>query len=249
MFYLLCATPRVGSNLLQSLLFNTEVAGDAKEFFCVGEVLSLGRAHCGFADLTEASASLDVYLEAMRAHHSRGGCFGIKAHFHQFRWALDHGLDLTRWFPDRFLFLTRDDLVGQAISHVRAQQTSAWTGRSEERREPSFDAERLRAAAGEIVAHNQAWEAFFQAIDVEPLRLSYERLCADFGGELERVLRFLDVDPSTVDLERAVARATGWFRVQRDATNEEWRARYDEFLRARAADQSRRMACAEPLPA
>lgn len=238
MFYLLSATPRVGSNLLQSLLRRTGVGGDAKEFFCRGEIASLGAKHCGFTSLAEGVERFDHYLAAMRAEYTIGGCFGIKAHFAQFRWALEHGFDLARHFPERFLYLTRGDLVAQAISQVRAMQTGAWTSQKEERAAPSFDPERIATTLRELVLDNQGWETLFQTIHVEPCRLSYEQVVADPPGELARTLRFLDVDPGSVDLEQAVRGATSHFRMQRDELSADWRARYDEYLRTRAGEQS-----------
>jgi LPS sulfotransferase NodH len=242
MFYLLCTTPRVGSNLLQSLLFSTGVAGDAREFFDRNEVLALGGKHCGFTNLADAEGRLNEYVEVMRANYARGGVFGIKAHFHQLAWAMDRGFDLSRHFPDRFLFLTRADIVAQAISAERAVQTSAWTSHQAERATPRFDPERIRARLRALIAGNQSWEALFAAIHVEPYRIAYEQICNDFAGELERILRFLDVDPAGVDIPQAVARATDFFRVQRDETSSTWRTDFERYLRVRAGEQRRRVA-------
>ena len=97
----------------------------------------------------------------------------------------------------------------------------------------------ISRAVQELVLENQAWETFFKAVDAEPYRLTYERLCSGFHEELGSVLRFLGVDPIGADILGAVERATGNLRLQRDGTNAEWHRRYREYLSARAQEQAR----------
>ncbi len=249
MFYLICATPRVGSNFLCDLLFRTRVAGQPKEFLCHTEVLNKGAEFCGFRSLAEGTRELNSYFDVMKREFNNEGVFGAKAHFQQFQWALDQGFDLGRHFPDRFLFCTRADVLGQAISYLRASQTSEWIHDHQSRGEPRFDAEILRAVIHQLVKENQCWESIFETLGVEPYRVSYERLCEDLPGELSEIMRFLDFDPAKVDVAKAVADGTHRFRVQRDETTFEWRLRYAEYLHQLAREQSKAMAVPSRAPA
>ena len=237
----MCATPRVGSNFLCHLLLATGRVGNTKEFLCPTQVQSLGGEHCGYANLEEGERHLNDYFATMREVFSKEGVFGAKAHFKQFGWALEHGFDLQRHFPDRFVHITRADLIGQAISYLRASQTQEWIHDHESRGEPHFDAEALHQAVVELVRSSQGWESLFQTLGIQPYRLSYESLCADVPGELGSLLRFLDIDPGTVDLEATVEDAGRRYKIQRDELSERWRAGYAEYLRLKAEDQARVM--------
>jgi LPS sulfotransferase NodH len=236
--YLICSTPRVGSNLLSSLIYGTRVLGHPREYFCPIQVSLYGPELCGLARVRNAD-ELHRYLDAVAAKFSSQGRFGIKAHLHQLRRALELGYDFEGRFPDRFVHITRADVIGQAISHERAVQTGAWTAQVEETRRAEFLPDRIRSTVHSIVAENHAWEALFRRYDVEPYRLSYEALCADFDGELTKLLVYLDVDPSTVDVPAAVRSATSHFKTQRDAQSEDWRACYREWINQRARRSSR----------
>ena len=63
-------------------------------------------------------------------------------------------------------------------------------------------------------------------------------MCADFEGQLGRVLTFLGVDPGSIDLASCVEGSMGYFKKQRDGLSAEWRTRYDAFIRERAVGQT-----------
>jgi LPS sulfotransferase NodH len=231
--YLICSTPRVGSNLLSSLIYGTRVLGHPREYFCPFQIAEYGPELCGLARVRNAE-ELHRYIDAVAAKFGSHGRFGIKAHLHQLRQALELGYDFEGRFPDRFVHITRADVIGQAISHERAVQTGAWTAQHKEAGRLEFLPSKLRATVHSFTADNQAWEALFRHYDVEPYRLSYEALCADFEGELARLLEYLDLDLSTVDLAGAVRSATSHFKTQRDALSDDWRARYLAWVTERA---------------
>ncbi|MEZ6017559.1 MAG: Stf0 family sulfotransferase [Planctomycetota bacterium] len=239
--YLVCATPRVGSNLLCSLLWGTRAVGHPREYFCPFQIAEYGPALIDAKAVTTA-ADLHRFLDRAAEAFGTNERFGIKAHLHQLRAALQLGYDFDGRFPDRFVHITRADVIGQAISLVRAAQTRAWTAQKREIFTPEYSSEQIRDAVQKIITDNQAWEALFRAYDIEPHRLSYERLCADFEGELSAVLAFLDVDPGTVDVPKAVRAATSYFKQQRDATSADWRARYVSWVRTHAAQHPLRRA-------
>jgi len=234
--YLICSTPRVGSNLLSSLIFGTRVLGHPREYFCPYQVALYGPESCGLERVRNAE-ELHRYIDAVSAKFGSHGRFGIKAHLHQLRRALELGYDFDGRFPDRFVHITRADVIGQAISHERAAQTGAWTAQHEEAARPEFTPEKIRATVHACIRDNQAWEALFRNYDVEPYRLSYEALCADMEGELARLLEYLEVDSNTVDLSAAVRSATSHFKPQRDTLNDDWRARYQTWVTERARVQ------------
>lgn len=238
MDYFICSTPRSGSNLLCSLLMQTGVAGEPREYLCPFQIAEHGPATSGLATVEGHPGRFQRYFDGVRGRYASGGRFGYKAHFHQLAWAIQHGFDLVGNLPQRFVHLTRADVLGQAISFVRAAQTGAWISDKPERREPVFDPEGIREAIRVMNTQNQAWEQLFDAQGIEPYRMSYETLVADFEGELGALLEFLEVPAGAVDVAAAVAASTRAHRKQRDGVSAEWRRRYRELVRQRAEERA-----------
>ena len=131
--YLVCATPRSGSNLLCGLLKRTGVAGRPEEYF--------GRGHepC-WAGRWGASGRVEYVHGAIREGTGANGVFGAKVlwpHMPNLLAKLEavHGREdvaeralLERTFPGlRFVWIRREDVVAQAVSYAKAMQTDQWT--------------------------------------------------------------------------------------------------------------------------
>ena len=121
------------------------------------------------------------------------------------------------------MLVTRDDHLRQACSLARARQTGWWEAgaRASARTEsdPRYDADLIRESMVEIEAQEIAWDAYFAAQDVEPLRFRYEQIAADHEGSVQAVLTHLGVDATHVSppqLER-----------QADHLTEEWARRFE----------------------
>ncbi|MGW1540111.1 Stf0 family sulfotransferase [Streptomyces sp. NPDC002309] len=239
--YFICATPRTGSSLLLGLLESTGVAGRPQAYFrAPDEPLWADRwriprtAHDG--------VDYPAYVRAaLAAGRTRNGVFGAKL-----MWGtLDEMVGKLRAVhPDvggddlallnqafgrtRFVSLRRDDVLAQAVSWLRAEQTDTWYigGNGEiggdvgNGRPPRFDADRISELMGTIEEHNAAWETWFASCGVDPFRVRYEELDADMAGVTEDILGFLGIDlpggcPVVPRHER-----------QADALNDRWIDRY-----------------------
>jgi len=217
--YVLCATPRTGSNLLKSGLGRTGLAGAPEEVFDPPKLVERG---------FEASACIDVkaYLERTRAELTgRNGVFGIKLHFHHLEALFfERGIDLAESLDaPRFIHISRDDRLGQAISWMRAAQTGQFTWEQSARDDvaPQYDFFRLGSTFLETMRHQAGWEDFFRRQGIEPLRVRYEELVEDYRRSILRVLDFLEVD-IPMDLEVPPPS----LRKQADALNDRWRQRF-----------------------
>lgn len=100
------------------------------------------------------------------------------------------------------MYLGRADVVAQAVSWLRAEQTGTWyiggigeiAGNAGTGRAPSFDAGRIGQIIQMLDEHNAAWEAWFASSGVRPHRVSYEELDADMAGVTRGILDFLGLD-------------------------------------------------------
>jgi len=233
--YFVCATPRTGSSLLLGLLESTGVAGRPEAYFRApdepmwADRWRMPRTPGGGVD------NADFVRRARAAGTTGNGVFGAKL-----MWGtLDEVFDkLGAVHPDlagqdvallerafghcRFGYLRRDDVLAQAVSWLRAEQTGTWyvgdAGRND--REPSFDPAGIGGLVRLIDEHNAAWERWFSSSGIRPHRVCYERLGADLAGVTRGILYFLGLD-----LPDGAAIAPRHER-QADDLNERWIERY-----------------------
>jgi LPS sulfotransferase NodH len=239
--YFICATPRTGSSLLLSLLESTGVAGRPQAYFRApdeptwAERWEIPRTADGGFDYA------DYVRAALTAGRTDNGVFGAKLMFGTHEEVVEklgtvypelRGDDLallTKAFGrTRFVYLRRDDVLAQAVSWLRAEQTGVWfvdvNGQTDDStvtgQAPTYDAEGVRHYIETINEHNAGWEAWFAAWGIQPLVLRYEELDADQVGTTRRVLDFLGL--SVPDGHTITAR----LRRQADELNREWIERY-----------------------
>ena len=126
-FYVICTTPRSGSNLLCNLLESSGVMGYPKEFLNLDSVVLPFAQRNNLVD-SESRIYLDSYLEqVVKKFSSRNNVFGMKLLFDQFEPYMQ--LNVIRQFIPRFKFiwLLRKDVLSQAISQHIAKETNEWT--------------------------------------------------------------------------------------------------------------------------
>lgn len=235
--YLICATPRTGSSLLCGLLESTGVAGRPESYFRRQDQPSwaarwdIGRARegaYGFADYLRA---------AMSAGRSENGVFAARVMWGTLEEVIDN---LATVYPDvagagllnrafgftRFVHLYRGDVVGQAVSWLRAEQTDVWHVVGEARsapppaREPRFDAGRIRDLVRTIGAHNDAWREWFSGARIRPHRVRYEDLVDDPVSVTLGILDFLGLEqPPGIEIRAGHGQLA-------DRLNAEWIHRY-----------------------
>jgi len=139
---------------------------------------------------------------------------------------------LSRAFPDlRYVQITREHMVRQAVSLWKAVQTQAWRQeRASDSRsaiEPKFSFRAINYLVRLLTAHDASWDAYFLGLGRDPLKLTYEELAATPGPTVTRVLDHLGLEvPRGFEFDgpRLEARA--------DALSEEWVRRVHEHLAA-----------------
>lgn len=99
-------------------------------------------------------------------------------------------------FPQlRYIFVTREDKIRQAVSHAMALQTGRWTSRdrSQSGSEPRFDFDQIDQLLKTTAADEEGWWAYFREADVQPLTVTYEQLVANPGDIVRGVFHYLCV--------------------------------------------------------
>lgn len=241
--YLICTTPRSGSTLLCKLLASTGKTGHPDSFYHKPQFMAEWAAEWGVAKKEgDSPGAFDrAYLAAaIEAGRAGTDIFGMRLQYGYMPLLLKTldqiypGLDSDN---DRFkqafgkplyIHLSRSDKVAQAVSLVRAEQSGLWhlnaDGTDYERlgaaQEPSYDFNRLHREVLELAREDQAWSEWFASQEIEPYRISYERLSAHPDDTLRGVCDALGAElPGTIDIKPALAKLS-------DSINAEWMQRY-----------------------
>lgn len=237
--YVICGTPRSGSTMLCSLLKSTGIAGRPESYFREPD-LAARAARWGIPYGEDFDFAAFV-RSAVAAGTTRNGVFGVRVMWGTMEQIVDrlkaryvscgdtHAVTdlLQRAFdaPVRFLYLHRQDRIGQAVSWARAEQTGYWHPGDRAAATPYFDFEQIASLVDEIGQHNNAWRSWFDQSGIEPYEISYEKLSNDPVGTTRAVLAHLglsvaDSDDIKFDDKR-----------QADKLNAEWIARYRALAR------------------
>ena len=119
-----------------------------------------------------------------------------------------------------FVYLTRDDMLGQAISWARALQTAQYRSTQSAERVAVYDSGLIRSRLMTIVRERARWEAFFARTGIKPLRIVHERFLEYRSSHVDQVADLVDVENPVVDPLRIN------LVIQRDAVTEEWKHRF-----------------------
>jgi trehalose 2-sulfotransferase len=242
--YLVCATPRTGSSLLCGLLQSTGAAGRPESYFRRADEQSWA-ARWGIVRSPDGAFSYSDYMRAaLAAGRTANGVFAARlmwgtleemvgklATIYADHSGGDVGL-LNRAFGcTRFVYLRRDDVLRQAVSWLRAEQSNVWfetvqSGHERPGQEPCFDFDRIRELVQLIGDHDAAWRDWFIAAGIRPCLVRYEDLEADPVGVTCNVLDFLGLG---LPPGREIA-------VQHRRLADELNARWIDQYRAEMAD-------------
>jgi trehalose 2-sulfotransferase len=236
--YLVCGTPRTGSTLLCGLLESTGVAGRPESYFRRPDEQSWA-ARWGIVSPPGGSFSYADYVQAALAEgRTPNGVFAARIMWGTMEEVVSN---LATIYPDftgtdievlnrafgctRFVYLRRSDVLAQAVSWLRAEQTGVWfqtaqRGAAQPEREPRFDFGRIRELARMIGEHNEAWRNWFASAGIRPHQVRYEDLDADPVGVTRGVLGFLGLE-----LPPGREISAGHTRLA-DELNAEWIERY-----------------------
>ncbi len=203
--YLLCGTPRTGSTLLCDLLASTGVAGRPESYFREPDV---GSWASRFGVPTPGSEFFDYrgfVAGAVRAGATPNGVFAARIMWGTMHLLVD-GLRHSPRGPSRdidvlteafgplwLIHLRREDVVGQAVSWARAEQTGYWQRGDEPRADPRLDLDQINSLVRTIHEHNTAWSTWFSAQGVQPHAVAYEDLIAAPGRTVHVILDRLGV--------------------------------------------------------
>jgi trehalose 2-sulfotransferase len=211
--YAICGERRSGSNFLCSLLASTGVLGIPTEYFSVEAM-----RHRGIADYP---ADPEGQVQSiLRLGATPNGIYGVKLHSVEF-----DAVKGTRWaerLPSlSFVCLDRLDVLGQAISWVRASQTDQWTSFLSPEGQPTYDRDRINNAMSRILNGQARWRYYLARNGLPVLHFTYEGVASAPQETVDAIARLMGLtEKPRIDFSKVR------FEMQRDALNDEWRKRF-----------------------
>ena len=218
--FVVCATPRSGSTLLCALLAGTGVAGNPEEFFehlwrtglprqpreyfagvdDGGVIALLAPTDPGAVDRS------DPFPPALERGTTENGVFGAKlmwTHLLDLAERVDRAADpalLEERLPAlRYVHVTREDKVAQAVSLWRAVQTRAWrSGDVKEEGVAVYHGAAIAHLVARLTEQDEAWRAWFAANSIEPFTIAYEALAGEVHANVAAVLEHVGAGPAEI---------------------------------------------------
>ena len=178
-----------------------------------------------------SNASWHAYLNrAAELNTTPNGVFGIKMHYNQYdEHMLQRGIDANYWkVPIKWVRITRDNEVRQAISLVRAEQSNQWNSNMSAVREPVYDEQAIVKALETISIANKNWDAYFAKHSITPLFVTYEQLTRDMDSTVRRIMSHINTPIETVPEPQT--------KRQSDGASAQWEK---QFLHSRPEFASR----------
>lgn len=229
---LLCTTWRSGSTHFGSVVESNLGLPLAEE------VLWSREERQPLARIVSASDLVEHVDELVKRIRTESGFFGAKLMWPHLKEAIVAIQGLPKWagasdleivrrlFPSpRFVLLTREDKVRQGISLFRASATGVLhlkrNGEFYERRGArhvvEYERREIESAIDRLKKSDHGWQEFFARNNVVPTAISYEEVCEDLLGAVNRVLDLVGAERCSP--EKAL---TENFAIMRDDRTERW---------------------------
>lgn len=212
--YAICTAPRSGSNLLCQYLSSTGKLGQPLEYFNP-------TARRALDDPRYPDDPVLQLRQILTSGMTSNGVYAVKLFAYQ-NAAVAATLDWTRSLPNlSFVYLRRRDRLGQALSWVKAVQTSQYRSTQPKQRAAVYEASLIRERLDALKGEETEWHQFFQSRCITPLEITYEDFIIAPQQTVDCVAAFVGVRKPV-----RIASDQIDLHIQRDVETEEWRVRF-----------------------
>jgi len=230
--YVICSSPRSGSHFLASYLAATRVAGIPEDHFNPwGAGGRRGEAHDA-----EPIYDRKYVANIIAASMTKNGVFGTMVQFTQIAGFVGFKT-FENLFPHRlrYLYLSRRDILQQAVSLAIARQTGQFRSDQPLEKEAQYNPDQIRCCLDDITNHERGWSRYFAERYIEPFRVFYEDLVADTQKIILATLEYLNIPfPGDFSVPRSI------LKKQATEINHEWVRRYKRSTLYRAMPRNSR---------
>ncbi len=132
-------------------------------------------------------------------------------------------------FPNpRYIYLTREDKIAQAVSHVKARQTRHWVKRAKndaaDEARPVYSYLAVAKQLADRERNEERWEEFFREERLDVFRIVFDSLLKDPESHMRSLFSWLGIEP----LEPVAEKGKPHFRKMADSLNDDWITRFNE---------------------
>jgi trehalose 2-sulfotransferase len=212
--YAICTAPRSGSNYLCQLLTSTGKLGAPLEYFNGPSRRILDDPD--YPDRPKAQIE-----KILTAGSTPNRVYGLKLFNYQHT-AVSAQIDWPAKLPRlKYVYLSRNDRIGQAISWSKAKQTGQYRASQPALGKPLYDAAEILECLRQIRQEYDGWEAYFTDNKITPLRLVYEDVVKNPQDAVDAIAGLLGANRGyTVEMAHVTV------KVQTDETSRQWRQRF-----------------------
>lgn len=215
---ILCMTPRSGSTALSAALSDSKLMGRSGERLGNGPLKKIIEA--------QRPASLVALLRAViEDSRTRNGVAQIKCDLPQLLPFLLDAACLPIIQQAQMVYLTREDILGQAISRYRGFQTGLWhstqAAAATGSLEVAYDFAAIKGQIDRLVQMMAAYERLFAALNLQPIRISYEQVTQNSQMVMARI-----ADAMQITLPEGASLENGGHTKVATRNNDQLRARY-----------------------
>jgi len=207
---LILSPPRTGSYMLCRYMLNAGL-GVPHEYFNDIHMYLIGR-RSGIDEfdgpkwMTEEPQLLLRYLHHLFSIRTRDGLFAAKIQYRHFHLFLRGTVGRELFRDAAIVYLTREDIVAQAVSLHLAQLSGRWSFEKTKITRPQREKDLRDMAAIERVllrlrSEETRWEEVIARWHLQPLRLTYEAVRADPAGSLSRIATLCGVAPESLSFD------------------------------------------------
>ncbi len=238
-YYAICSTPRTGSNLLCELMRVNGVGVPVEYFHKRKHLPILGKRYGVLPDFIEPNIfgyvlpnlknsgkfKISNYIEELKKHRTTSnGYFGFKAHWGQFKWLCTE-CDISAEFPKmKFIYLTREDKVAQAVSFSKASYSKQWNSSLKSDGSMVYDDAHISYCIKTMRKSDRQWDNWFMENKISPLCLEFSSLISEPYATMESIFQFLNVNNRQIVADLTHSKV----QSQNDKTNSDWISRYLE---------------------
>lgn len=240
--YRIWFSQRNGSTLLSMALEQTGVAGKPKELFNINSEESM----CSHYNVSDYNSLKEKLWEEGSTDN---GIMAVKNCLYTSRYQqiLSELKNLTKhhswtdteiWddlFPNcKHIFMTRRNKLRQTISWWKAINDGIWHKRDKSINDNDaalkdrYDPNALDHLLRETVLRECAIQDYFSSQNVQPLTVVYEDFVGDYEGTIRRILDFIDVDHSEIEIKDPPLQKTAnefseiWVQQFREELQQGW---------------------------
>ena len=189
--YIICFTERCGSTMLCSFIKKTNCLGVPDEYINPRGVAQIYLKKYPSKDIFE-------YFDVLRRNQITNDVFGMKTSFYDLNVLLERGIVGELLSPIKFIYMTRHNVIQQAISSYRARKSNLWHFYKNQSNSSQVPVIEIEYNEEEILTHVESrlkerlqWENFFSLYSINPLRITYEDVTKEPHKVLQKIAHFI----------------------------------------------------------